>query len=351
MGGHGTAKGTRARDGGSAVTTGALTRIPAPGSLESAEALAELSAAVEADALAPSTRRAYAAAWRGFLLWCQNNGATPLPATSETVRDYVVYRGEVQGRRMSVIHKDVAAIKHAHWWAELPSPTDGGAAKRALRGLWRRAKAAGRARPTQKAALRLDALGRIVAKLGDDLCDLRDRAVLLVGFAGALRRSEIVGIDIEHLTLESRGWVLHLPISKTDKRGEGHVVVLPLHENAGLCPVRALSAWLGASRVVAGSVFRAVDRHGHLGTARLSTEAVNDIVKAGVQRIGLDPAHYGAHSLRAGFVTEAAAGGAELWRIAAVTRHQSLDAVRRYIREEEAFQNHPFRAMRGERAT
>lgn len=184
--------------------------------------------------------------------------------------------------------------------------------------------------------LSLGDLRTILVHLPDNISGLRDRALLLTGFAGALRRSELVGIDVEHLQHRPEGLLLTVQRSKTDQEGAGRYIALPHGRDRHTCPVRATEAWIEAANLEAGALFRTVDRHGNVGK-RLQSGAVSLIVKSCAERAHLDPVPLSGHSLRAGFATTAAANGATERAIANQTGHRSMDMVRRYVRHGSVF--------------
>ena len=193
------------------------------------------------------------------------------------------------------------------------------------------------------AALTTDVVLAMTSLLGNSLAELRDRALLLVGFAGAFRRSELVAIDYDSVRRGVHGLVITIPRSKSDQEGRGREVVIPYGRTT--CPVKALDAWLSASGITDGPVFRRMRKGGRLGTNRLSPEAVAEIVKRRARAVGLDPARYSGHSLRAGFVTSAAAAGMPTWRIKAQTGHASDAMVSRYIRHAALFDRDSYPAV------
>ncbi len=141
----------------------------------------------------------------------------------------------------------------------------------------------------------------MIAVLPDSLIGRRDACLLLLGFASALRRSELVALNVEDLSETDEGLVVTVRRSKTDQEGEGREIGVPYGSNPSTCPVRATRAWLEASGIESGPVFRSVDRHGTVGTTALSGKAVALIVKRTVEAAGLDPARFAAHSLRSGY--------------------------------------------------
>lgn len=173
-------------------------------------------------------------------------------------------------------------------------------------------------------------------QIGERPIDIRDRALLLIGFAGAFRRSELVGFDCGDVEPVGRGIVLHLRRSKTDQTGQGRKIAIP-HGRTRWCPVRHLADWLAYARIERGPIFRSIDRHGNIAPDRLSAEAVSTILKKRVEAAGFDPATFSGHSLRAGLATSAAMAGASSWKIRQQTGHKSDAMLARYIRDGDVF--------------
>jgi len=168
------------------------------------------------------------------------------------------------------------------------------------------------------------------------LIGLRDRALILLGFAGAFRRAEIVGLAVGDLDFNRDGLTVTLRRSKTDQQGQGRKIGIPYGSNPETCPARTLQAWLEEGGVTEGPLFRSLNRHGAL-QGRLSPVDVARVVKKLAERAGLDPAKYAGHSLRAGHATSAAASGASERSIMNQTGHTAVQMVRRYIREGNLF--------------
>jgi site-specific recombinase XerD len=177
----------------------------------------------------------------------------------------------------------------------------------------------------------------MVVTLDASLAGVRDRALLLLGFAGAFRRSELVALDVADLSFTARGVEVTIRRSKTDQEGAGRVVAIPLGSQAETCPVRSLRAWLEAAGIEAGSIFRAVNRWGRVG-GRLADRDVACTVKRAAERAGLDPAAFSGHSLRAGLATSAALAGKSDRAIMATTGHKSRAMVDRAELDPPAFQ-------------
>jgi integrase len=178
-----------------------------------------------------------------------------------------------------------------------------------------------------------------MAALADaDLKGLRDRAILLLGFAGAFRRSELVALDVGDLEFCYGGLRVQIRRSKTDQEGAGHTIAIVPGSIA--CPVRAVRAWLEASKITAGPLFRPIAKGGRIGTERLADYTVVRVVKASARRVGLDPKLFAGHSLRSGFLTSAAGRGASIFKMMDVSRHKSMDTLRGYVRDAELFRDH-----------
>jgi integrase len=191
--------------------------------------------------------------------------------------------------------------------------------------------------PAQKSPTLTDDIRAMVDAADAEIIGTRDRALLLLGFAGAFRRSELVGLDVEDCTFGRDGLTIVLRRSKTDQTGVGRKIGIPYGSNPSTCPIRALQDWIEQAGITAGPLFRCVNRHGHVQTDRLSDYGVVRIVKKLSERAGLDSAKFAGHSLRAGHATAAAIAGASERSIMAQTGHRSVQMVRRYIRDGSLF--------------
>jgi site-specific recombinase XerD len=295
--------------------------------LVSAE-LVDQARAFAANARAPRTRHEYQRAWRTFNAWCAQTRQLALPAAPETVALYLTARATA-GRKPATLEQDLSAIAAAHRFAGHVSPRKAEVVIQVRAGIRRALSVA----PVTKAPLLAGEIKDVVAALPNSLQGLRDRALLLVGFAGAFRRSELVAIAFEDLQLGADGLRVLVRRSKTDQEGEGRTVGIPRGGDA--CPVSALHAWLVASAIDAGPIFREVTKAGQLGAQALSGRSVARIVKRAAAAAGLDPDNLAGHSLRAGLATSAAQAGATERAIMRQTGHHSAEMVRRYIRDAE----------------
>jgi site-specific recombinase XerD len=282
---------------------------------------------------AENTKRAYRADWSDFQGWCTEHGRASLPASPETVALYLSARAETL--KASTLQRRIATISQAHQAANLGTPTRSAEVRTVWRGICR---VHGTAQEGKAAAVTSD-VALMVATLPRTLLGIRDRALLLLGFAGAYRRSELVSLDVEDLELKRDGYVVHLRRSKTDQAGEGLKKGIPYGAVEKTCPVRAVKRWLAAAELASGPLFRRVDRHGCVHPGYLGDRAVALVVKRSALAAGLDPARYAGHSLRAGLATSAGAAGVPERAIMAQTGHKSERMVRKYIREGRVFKD------------
>ena len=288
-------------------------------------------------AKAPATLRAYRSDWNHFSGWCDQHRLAALPASPETVAWYLTALAATH--RPATMTRRLTAIGKAHQIAGHPSPAtmQQPAVSETLKGIRRTLGTAQKA----KAPLLTADVRRMVEALPDTLAGRRDRALLLLGFAGGFRRSELAALDVEDIVAKDDGLVVKLRRSKTDPEGQGRDVGIPYGSNPSTCPVRTLQAWKHAGGISEGPLFRGIDRHGRLGAARLHKDSIGLIVKRAAAAAGLDPASYAGHSLRAGLATQSYLNGAGELAIMRQTGHRSLEMVRRYIRDGSLFRDNP----------
>jgi len=301
---------------------------PKPPNARVAMALAKSQAYQDA-ADAPATLRAYASDVANFETWCKHNSLTAFPATPEVVGAYLAAAGE--GYAMQTLRRRVAAIARASGVAGHPLDTKHPSIRETLRGIGRTHGSRGR----KAAALTTTELRALSRACDPGLTGDRDRALLLVAFAGALRRSELVALDAEKLVWFEDGVKLRLEKSKTDKEGKGAEVTIVYGRHEATCPVRALRLWVGQAEIKSGPVFRKVNKGGRVEARRLSEDAVRQILlrraaDAGIKGTLAEPVS--PHGLRAGFVTTAYRNGVPDEEIMGHTRHRSLTTMRSYVR-------------------
>jgi site-specific recombinase XerD len=280
---------------------------------------------------AESTLRGYRADWNDFCGWCESHATAPLPASPERVAGYIA---ECAGRlKVGSIQRRLNAIAEAHKAIGMESPTHAAVVTNTMKGIRRTLGVA----PAQKTPALTDDIRAMVDAAGNGIIGLRDRALILIGFASALRRSELVGLDVADCPFGKDGITITLRRSKTDQDGVGRKIGIPYGSNPETCPMRVLQAWMEQAGINAGPLFRPISRHGHVQPGRLSGIGVARVVKKLAERAGLDPARYAGHSLRAGHATSAAIAGASERSIMNQTGHRSVQMVRRYIRDGNLF--------------
>jgi integrase len=283
---------------------------------------------------ARATQAAYDSDFRIFEAWCATRGISALPATAAALCGFLA---DEAGRWQARQHAGATPSRDPIFPPRpgYDTPTGDEKVKAVLSGIRRTIGAA----PVRKKAATSD-LVIAMSATGASLRALRDRAIILLGFAGAFRRSELVALDVEDLEEAPEGLLITIRRSKTDQEGLGRRVAIPRGEIA--CPVAALRAWLEAAGITEGAVFRRVfnKRAQRVTDRRLAARNVATIVKAAAAKLGLEASVFAGHSLRAGFVTSAVKRGANLIKITDVTGHRSLDMLKTYSRDAEAFVGH-----------
>lgn len=241
--------------------------------------------------------------------------------------------GDQAGRlAVATIRRRIATLSKVHEMLGHPNPCSSPVVKATLRGLVRKYGCA----QTQARPLLRDELLLVMDNMGVGLRDLRDRALLLLGFAGGFRRSELVGLNVADLEHVRQGLIVTLKRSKTDQEGRGRRIGVP-YGRSRHCPVEAIENWVAAANIDTGSIFRPVSRHNKISASALSGDAVSVVVRERVAAIGMEPTGYSGHSLRAGFATSAAQAGVSSAKIRLQTGHASDAVLSRYIRDGELF--------------
>ncbi|PAP74181.1 site-specific integrase [Rubrivirga marina] len=340
--------------------------VPSPLQAD-AEAARRFAEASRSDA----TLRAYRSDWADFAGWCDERSVLAMPATPETVALYIASRAEAgpdddRGRptaplKVATLERRLAAISQAHKLAGLETPAS--RSREPLHSVWagvvrqlgvaRRKVAPALAADVVQMAAVCDEAVRLATAFPDDtapgvmLRARRDKAMLLLGFAAALRRSELAAVRLEDVSYTPEGLRLLIPKSKSDQEGAGQVVGVAYGDHAETCPVRAVRSYVAAASgaladqgrpsPLSGPVFRGVDRWGRLGRKAVTGRTVANVVKERAESAGLDPALYAGHSLRAGFATTAARAGKPDRAIQKQTRHKSAAMLAEYVREGRLF--------------
>lgn len=279
----------------------------------------------EAAALASGTRRAYAACHHRWSAFAGRHGFRVEPAEpgavalfiAEASRDFSIATIEQTLAYLSILNQD-----HGR-----PGPLANAQVKRVWRGL----KRSVRVRQSCKAPLLLDDIQEIVERLPQGIVGDRDRAIILLGFASAMRRSELAAANFEDLSETDDGLLISIPKSKTDTYGRGQEVLVSAGRHPKTCPIAAVERWAAHFNPARGAIFRSINRQGIVGH-RLSGESIAKVVKRAAAAAGIDPSRIGGHSLRAGFVTQALLSGADERSVMRQTRHSSHKTLERYMR-------------------
>lgn len=295
-----------------------------------------------------NTRSAYRSAVRAWCAWCQLHDRPALPATAADVAAFLA--GErARGLAPPTLVLRRAALRYLHRTAGLPTPTDDLRVAQTLAGISRSAAAANET-PRKVVAATDAILRQLLAPIPDDLRGLRDRALLITGFAGALRRAEMAAIQVERLKPTEHGLVLELPQTKGSQAA---AVRIPLpYGTTELCPVRAIDRWRSAAAIETGPLFRRIWAAGQasagrfptpprLGNAPLSPQSIGDIVQLRAAAAGFDPTAFGGHSLRRGALTTGMSRGAHPAQLKRLGRHKRFDTLGEYLEFGGLFDRHP----------
>jgi integrase len=304
----------------------------------------ESARAYRSRAKADNTRAAYRSAVRAWCIWCDRHGVPPLPAASRDVAAFLA-AGRDRGQAGNTLKLRAAAIRFLHRAAGLPSPTDTAEVSETMAGIRRDAP-----NPQKKRAATLAVLRELLAPIPDDLRGLRDRALLLVGFAGALRRSELAAILLGDLDRTDQGYELTL---KRSKGSQTEAVLVPLpYGRTELCPVRALTRWLDAAAITEGPVFRRIwlppqatpdapPALPAIGAETLTPRSIARIVQVRAAAAGFSAREFGGHSLKRGALSTGMQAGAHAAQLKRLGRHKSFDVLGEYLEFGNLFEGHP----------
>ena len=295
------------------------------------EELGERASAYIEGAKAENTRRSYRSDWADFTAWCVKYRRQSMPASPDTVAYYLADRS--QDLKTSTLQRRLSTIAEAHRAAGIESPAKHAQVRYVWAGICReKGVAQSHMKPTLTKHIR-----EMVENLPDSLLGVRDRALILLGYAGAMRRSELVGLDVTDLAIAEEGLVVMIRKSKTDQVGVGRKIGIPFGVHPETCPVRAVQAWIEEADIDEGPLFRSVNKHGDVSDRRLSDQVVADVVKRSLLAAGKSARKYAAHSLRAGLITQAAMACVSERAIQDQSGHKSLAVMRRYIRDGSLF--------------
>jgi site-specific recombinase XerD len=291
--------------------------------------------------VAENTTRSYKSDWESWEAFCGAHEFTPIPADPEQVRLYLTQLTQFAGRKGVKVkprtaQRHLAAIAAAHRAQDVAFDTRHPVLRRTMDGIRRTFGSRQEGAP----ALRYDDIVAICQGFGLDVRSLRNKAIILLGFAGGFRRSELVALNVEDLDFD-KGLTVMLKRSKTDPEGKGRTVAIVAGSDPLTCPVAAVKAWLRAAKIEESgdsALFYPVNRWGAVELSRLTDKAVDRIVKGSSRAAGLKEI-YSAHSLRAGHVTEALGRGADRAAVKRQTGHASDAMLDRYAREADLFEN------------
>ena len=288
-------------------------------------------------ARADNTIKAYESDWNDFCDWCDYHHVSAFPAIPETIVNYINDLAD-NGKANTVARRISALTENFDAAGIQDNPCRFPIVKNALRGIKRMKGVIQHG----KLPILFDDIKEMLTYLeGDTLQQTRDKAILLVGFYGAMRRSEIANLDIDDIQFTRLGMLLTLRKSKTDQYDQGQLIAIPIVQDKNICAVHALKEWIRLSGITSGPVFRGFTRSHTIRKTRISDKTIALIVKHYVALMGMDPREYGAHSLRHGFATTAAQHHVEEREIMRQTRHRSQAVVRRYIDEADRLIDNP----------
>lgn len=280
-----------------------------------------------------ATRKAYQSDVTIFKDWCDSMNLDALPATGATLADFIASQADA-GFSVSTIQRRCAAIRALHDAAGLPSPTDEKVVRTTLRGIKREHGVA----PDKKKAITIDMLYKVLARVDESgIAGKRDKAILLLGFSGAFRRSELASLDVEDLTFSDKGIEVFLKRSKTDQFAEGETVAIV---SKRMDIAGALQGYMQSAGINSGALFRRISKSGRVLDGRLTDKSIAEIVKKYASLAGYNPDDFAGHSLRSGFVTTALEHGASMFRVMDVTRHRSVQTLKGYARQADQFRDH-----------
>jgi len=287
---------------------------------------------------ANNTLRAYKSDFHDFGLFCVKNSFKPLPTEPRIVSLYLTYLS-AKNIKISTIKRRLVSIGVVHKLKGHYLDTKHPSIIENIMGIKRRKGTIQKA----KKPLLINNLKKIINVIDNqkknEIKILRDRSIILIGFAGGFRRNEIVSLDCDDLEFVSEGLKIRLKRSKTDQYGKGSMKGIPYFDNLQYCPVISIQKWIEVSKINSGPLFRRFIKGSSLSENRLSDQTVAILIKDYLELAGIDSTNYSGHSLRSGFATTAAEAGAEERSIMAMTGHKSTEMVRRYIKEANVFKN------------
>jgi site-specific recombinase XerD len=294
---------------------------------------------------ANNTVRAYKSDFDDFRLFCAKNGFKSLPSEPKIVSLYLTHLS-IKDVKMSTLKRRLVSIGVIHKLKGHYLDTKHPSIIENVMGIKRRKGSVQKG----KKPLLINDLKKCINVIDQfknkEITKLRDRSIILIGFAGGFRRNEIVSLDYDDLDFVTEGVKVTLKRSKTDQFGEGSVKGLPYFDNSQYCPVLSLQKWIKVSNIDSGPLFRRFSKNSKLTESRLTDQTVALLIKKYLKLTDIDSKNYSGHSLRSGFATSAAESGAEERSIMAMTGHKSTEMVRRYIKEANLFKNNALNKLK-----
>jgi site-specific recombinase XerD len=294
---------------------------------------------------ANNTIRAYKSDFKDFVLFCVQNGLKSLPSEPKIVSLYLTQLS-TKDIKISTIKRRLVSIGVIHKLKGHYLDTKHPSIIENLMGIKRRKGV----NQKGKKPLLINNLKKIIKVIDEQqkekIKKFRDRSIILIGFSGGFRRSEIVGLDYDDLEFVKEGLKINIKRSKTDQFGEGSIKGLPFLDNSEYCPVASIQKWIEISKINSGPLFRRFSKGSNLTEKRLTDQTVALLIKNYLNLAGIDSRNYSGHSLRSGFATTAAEAGVEERSIMAMTGHKSSEMVRRYIKDANLFKNNALRKIK-----
>ena len=286
-----------------------------------------------------NTSRAYKADFKDFVNFCENINKKPIKAEVKVVSIYLTSLSK-KNFKFSTIKRRLVSIVIANRMAGYHIDTKNPIINENLKTIKRKIGAM----QIGKTPISVIDLKKIITKLNDNKKininkKIRDKAIILVGFSGGFRRSELVNLNYQDIEFVKEGVKILLRKSKTDQYSKGFIKALPYFSKSYFCPVISLKNWLDTSLIKSESIFRKISKSGKILNNQLTDQSVALILKYHMLQANLDPTNFSGHSLRSGFATATANSGAEERSIMAMTGHKSTQMVRRYIKEANLFKN------------
>lgn len=283
--------------------------------------------------LSSGTRKMYKVDWRIFSEWCVNKNVNPLPVPPEALCVFLTEQSD-SGIAPSTLIRRLAAIKLSYDRAGLDSPTKHPAVLMCMKGI----KRITTHEVKKKSAATVDRIQEMISHCPDTIIGLRDKSILLLGFAGAFRRSELVVLTTRDISKTDDGIKVIIRRSKTDQEGKGHTIAIPNGKNLRI--VDTLYNWISQAGIVEGFLFRRIRKGSNVQDIPLTSHAIAEIVKKYARLSGLTVENFSGHSLRSGLITSAAKAGASINKIMEISRHSDINTLVGYVRNENLFENH-----------